>query len=118
MARTSFSSIKATSGFTETSNACASNTTPNLAEISFVSSSAARTAYAVASNGFKEGVRVSLKDEVIEVGPREAVGKVILSMGPEARGIARIEEPQESLMELLARMYQSERGEGEEVDQA
>lgn len=89
----------------------------NLAEISFVSSSAARTAYAVASNGFKEGVRVSLKDEVIEVGPREAVGKVILSMGPEARGISRIEEPQESLMELLARMYQSERGEGEEVDQ-
>lgn len=90
----------------------------NVAEISFVSPSAARSAYGAASNGSNEHVSVTLRNEVVEVGPREAVGDVILSMGSEARGISRIEEPQRSLMELLARMYQSDDREGEGVDQA
>jgi ABC-2 type transport system ATP-binding protein len=89
----------------------------NVAEISFVSPSAARSAYTAASNGSKEHVSVTLKNEVVEVGPQEAVGEVILSMGSEARGISRIEEPQRSLMELLARMYQSDDREGGGVDQ-
>jgi ABC-2 type transport system ATP-binding protein len=88
----------------------------NVAEITFKSLVAAQAAFEAASSGFNSNVTLSLKDEVIATRPQEAVGRVILSMGSHAEGITRVDQPQVSLMELLARMYQPKAGEREDLE--
>jgi len=88
----------------------------NVAEVSFASLTAAEAAYTAALDGSGGPAHVSLRDRVIEVRPRDAVGSVILSMGAHAEGISRIDEPQTSLLELLARMYPAGLSTREDMD--
>jgi ABC-2 type transport system ATP-binding protein len=85
----------------------------NTARVSFSSPAAAQAAFS--SVAAENDAEVQLSDDVIQVSPRESVGAVIVAMGGLAEGIAKVEEPKTSLMELLARMYGTEPSEPGEV---